>query len=179
MRILYIQARNAESDGDYEKAAASFFALGMYKLAAETYRNCRSAREGLVELLRSIELDDRVGNETRAIRTAELLREHARPVVSEENRTIVRGLGCEWIADALLMSGAADATSHYRRAVDLFSCLDLETQCNWSECTAYKTASLALERFFDRRGIDYYELHDIDFAGRVDWKLTMCERFLE
>lgn len=179
MRIVYIQARNAEAAGDYEEAAASFFALGMYKLAGEMYRNCRSYREGIGDLLRSIELDDRTGNEARATRTADILREHVRPVVSADNRTIVRGLGHEWVADALLMSGAADAPAHYRRAMDLFSCLDLETQRNWSDCTAYETASRALKRFFDRRGIDYYELHDIDFAGRVDWKLTMCERLLE
>ena len=179
MQLLRIKARNAESDGDYGEAAASFFALGMYKLASEMYRNGRSYREGIGDLLRSIELDERIENETRATRTSSIVREHVRPIISEGNAAVVRGLGCEWAGDALLMIGDTDARSQYKRALNLFSPLDFETQLHWGNRPEYDAALLALKRFFDRRGIDYYDAHDIDFAGRIDWKLALCDDLLE
>lgn len=179
MQLLHITARNAESDGDYGKAAASFFALGMYRLASAMYRNGRSYREGIGDLLRSIELDDRVGNERRATRTSSIVREYVQPIISDDNTRIVRGLGCEWAGDALLMIGDADARSKYRRARTLFSSLDLETQRHWGNHPEYDGAMLALKRFVGRRGIDYYDSHDVDFAGRADWKCSLCEDLLE
>lgn len=179
MQLLHIKARNAESDGDYAEAAASFFALGMYRLASSMFRNGRAYREGIGDLLRSIELDERIENETRATRTSSLVREHAQPIVSDGNAAVVRGLGREWAGDALLMIGDADARAEYRRALTLFSPLEFETQLRWGARPEYDAATLALKRFFDRRGIDYYDSHDIDFSGRVDWKLSLCDDLLE
>ncbi|OVE83384.1 hypothetical protein B2G88_13055 [Natronolimnobius baerhuensis] len=179
MHVLQSRAQTVESDGEFTDAAASFFALGMYRFASEMYRNTRTYRDGVGSLLRSIELDDRAGNEQRATRTAGFVRERCRSIISEGTCAIVRGLGCEWLADALLMTNNADARVHYQRASNLFSRLEFETQLHWGNRSAYETATRALERFFERREIDYYDSHAIDFAGRIDWKLTMCADVLE
>ncbi|NGM68528.1 hypothetical protein G6M89_05795 [Natronolimnobius sp. AArcel1] len=174
MNVLHTRAHTAESDGNYTDAAASFFTLGMYQFATEMYRNTRTYRNGVGNLLRSIELDDRAGNEQRATRTAGFVCDRCRSIISEGHTAIVRGLGCEWLADALVMTDNADARVHYERAANLFARLDFETQLHWGNRSAYKHATRALEQFLERREIEYYDAHAIDFAGRIDWKLTMC-----
>lgn len=46
-------------------------------------------------------------------------------------------------------------------------------------CPEYDAAFFALNQFFDRHQIEYYARHDIDFAGRVEWKLERCNELLE
>ena len=173
------RARSAESNSEYNKAAAGFFAIGSYNMFSEMFENTRHYREGICNLLRSIELDERGGIETRAEWTAEFLRENIYPLLADENEAIVRGLGHEWVGDSFLLCGNPDARGAYRQALEAFETVGFEAQLHMGACPEYDVAFLALRRFFDRHQIEYYARHDIDFAGRVEWKLEMCDELLE
>lgn len=178
-KFLSAFARDAESDEEYAVAAAAFFALGAYLFADELYRNGRSYREGIGYLLRSIELDARTETVTRAERTAAFLQENTAPVVADGNEPVVRGLGYEWAGDSLLIIGDDAAVTQYQSAIEQFDRLDLDTQLYWGASPEYDTAFLPMKRFFERRGVAYFDRHDIDFAERVDWKLERCDELLE
>ncbi|WP_255191826.1 hypothetical protein [Natronobeatus ordinarius] len=171
-------ARNAEANEEFDVAAAAFFALGAYTLADEMYRNGRYYREGIGTLLRSVELDTRCGNADRARRTADYLRSNIGPITADGNDPVVRGLGREWAADSLLMTGDETAITEYQTALKLFHGIDFDTELYWGASPEYDTAFLPMKRFFERHRIDYFSDHDVDFAGRVAWKVATAEKVL-
>lgn len=171
-------ARSAEADEEYDAAAAAFFALGAYTFADELYQNGRYYREGVGTLLRSIELDTRIGNDDRARRTAAFLRSNIRPVTAADNEPVVRGLGYEWAADAELMTGDETASDTYRSAGEQFERIDRDTELYWGASPEYDSAFLPVKRFLEREGLEYFPDHDIDFSGRIEWKRSVCERIL-
>ncbi|OAQ52954.1 hypothetical protein HTG_08990 [Natrinema mahii] len=172
-------ARDAEANEEYDVAAAAFFTLGAYTLAGEMYQNGRYYREGIGTLLRSIELDTRCGNADRARRTVAYLQSNIRPLTADGNDPAVRGLGHEWAADSLLMIGDETALTEYRTARESFEGIDFDTQLYWGASPEYDTAFLPMKRFFERHGLEYFDRHDIDFSGRVEWKIAMCDTLLE
>lgn len=131
MEELYSRAQAAEDDGEYEDAAAMFFAIGSHQLFAENFENNRYYREGIGHLLRSIELDERIENETRAEWTAAFLRENSHPLLADENEAIVRGLSHEWVGDSFLMCGNSDARAAYRRALEAFETWTSKCNSTW------------------------------------------------
>lgn len=168
-------AREAEEKGEYASAAAGFFALGAYLLANESYENTPGYREGIATLLRSIELDDRIQNYSRARQTSSFLRDNIRPMVDNDAEPVIRGLGYEWAGDSQYMIGdEQEARTAYQTALEQFTQLDFDTQLHWGARPEYDTALLAILRFFERRDTEYYEKHDLDFTGRLEWKLERC-----
>lgn len=171
--------RDAEVEEEYDTAAAASFALGAYLFASEMYQNGRLYREGVGALLRSIEIDNRVGNNDRAKQTVSFLREHIGPVVDDGTEPVVRGLGQEWLGDSLFIIGDTEAVPAYQSALGEFDHIDFDTQLYWGASSEYDAAFLPMKRFFERRDIEYFDRHDIDFSGRVEWKIAMCDRLLE
>lgn len=169
------RAREAEDKGEYASAAAGFFALGAYLLAEESYENTPDYREGIATLLRSIELDDRIQNYSRARRTSAFLRDNIRPMVDDDAAPVIRGLGYEWAGDSQYMIGDEQAAkTEYQKALEQFTQLDFDTQLHWGARPEYDTALLAMLRFFERRDVEYYKKQDKDFTGRIEWKIERC-----
>lgn len=52
-------------------------------------------------------------------------------------------------------------------------------QLHMGACPEYDAAFFVLNQFFDRHQIEYYARHEIDFAGRVEWKLERCNELFE
>lgn len=127
---LLNSAYDVESNGEYDEAASILFIAGGYSIFKNNFDN-RYYREGISTLLRSIELDERTENETRAEWTAAFLRKNIHPLLADENEAIVRGLGHEWVGDSFLMCGNSDARAAYRRALEAFETVTSKRNSTW------------------------------------------------
>ena len=172
-------AQEAEASGNLADAATAYFALGAYKMADEMFQNGRYYREGITDALRSISIDARIGNTGRAKQTAAFLKDGTSVLVDNRNEAVVRGLGYEWRGDAFLMLREQKAKNEYQKSRKYFEELDFETQLLWGAVPEYDTGFIAMNQYFQSLNIDYYVDHDIDFAGRVNWKMEISKEILD
>ena len=171
-------AQEAEASGNLADAATAYFVLGAYKMADEMFQNGRYYREGITDVLRSISIDVRIGNTGRAEQTAAFLKDGNSILIDNRNEAVVRGLGYEWRGDASLMLGGQGAKREYQKSRKCFEELDFETQLHWGAVPEYDTGFIAMKQYLESLNINYYKKHDIDFTGRVRWKIELSKEIL-
>lgn len=161
----------AERDDEFAAAAEGYVALAAYTIAAADYEVGRSYRQGVAYAVLAMSLDACAGNTSRAGRHATWFGDCIDRIASQADEEVARGLGFEWRGDAALFAGRyEDALVAYDEAHAQFEALSLETQLHWGALPEYDVSVRASERFFADEGVDYFEDHDVDFAGRVRWK---------
>lgn len=167
---LYSEALDAEDRGDLQAAASYFVGLSAYLMSESSYENSRSYREAAAYLLRAVGLDIQAGRNERAADHLDRFGFVFEQLSNDERKAVFRGFGNEWLADAMMMVGTGSPEERYERARQEFATIDLDTRLHWSSVPEYDAAYQAMRRFFESQGIDYYQDHDIDFVGRIDWK---------
>lgn len=173
LQEFYGRALDLEENGRYAEAAEYYSLRAFAGLLEVEFCDGRSMRIAFAHTLEAISADVRAGNEKRPTQLFTTLSPLYEKMIDSTDDPILEGLLNEWVGDAWLMLGSAQARDQYEHAKRAYES-QVDPGRNWAFEEEFDYANWAIEAFLSAKG-NSLDSQEWEFEDRIRYKLTLVD----